>query len=893
MTIKTSASYRYALGLLAAVGFSLLLCKVGNVAAADFYVSNAGSDENNGSIDQPFASLIHARDMARKSSATDTIWLRSGRYFLPQGMDLGVEDSNTTWQAFENETPVITGGVKVDGWKPWRDGIYQADVSSLGNLAIKQLLYDGQRQWLARYPNFDSENPYGAGWAYVDGELINKYSDRDEDSKRSFVTKSEDWRSWAHPEDVSVFIFARYNWWNDIMPVATAEQETNRITTTQDASYAIRPGDRYYFQGALEDLDTEGEWHFDSREKRLFFKPPRNTKSSVLVPTTRVIVRINKDAHDIELRGLTLECAEGNAVAMTEAKRCRVVASVVRSVGDYHGSGISIKNGTQCEVVGCDISFTGSHGVQVSGGDIKTLTSPGHRVDNCYIHHAGVFHKQGVGVMLSGVGHQVSHCLIHDMPRFAVMFWGNKHQIEKNHMRHLALETEDVGATYTGGRNWISSRGTTLKHNLIHDVLGYGWDGSKWSSPYFAFGIYLDDNTGGVDVIGNIVARCGRSGLHGHSARDNRIEGNIFADNADQQWEFNGWKAGEGRWAEHYDEMVAGYESVVGLPAWKNMRGMDVHPKDIADEQKWVVSGNVFRSNIIAWKNEDAKAMKITAFSPTRNEVDKNLYWHDGREVTTGHHALGRQKSKNLIANPTLKGNLGALPDQWNWQIQTSTSSAELVDDNGDQVLRIGAGYDSSKARDNYPIIASDSLPLRSGASYRLRATMRSDTEASKANLLVQSYVPAKDGMPAHFWGQFPSEVNVSRQWETKETIIRIPAEGEKGWNERMGEAYRVRIDWGQSQGNLFVRDIELVEMEPMSEWASWQSLGFDQNSIIADPKFADRTNDDYRLPSDSPAFQLGFQAIPVDEIGPYESPDRVTWPIEEAEGAREHPLTP
>ncbi len=43
----------------------------------------------------------------------------------------------------------------------------------------------------------------------------------------------------------------------------------------------------------------------------------------------------------------------------------------------------------------------------------------------------------------------------------------------------------------------------------------------------------------------------------------------------------------------------------------------------------------------------------------------------------------------------------------------------------------------------------------------------------------------------------------------------------------------------------------------------------------------------------DSPAWALGFQPIPVDKIGPYISPDRATWPIVEAEGAREHPLNP
>ena len=136
--------------------------------AAEFYVSEKGSGQNDGTKAQPFASLIHARDRARKSTEADTIWLRGGRYFLPQGMYLSTKDSNTNWEAFENETPIIVGGVKVDGWKPWRDGIYQADTSSLsdssfGDAGVTQLLYDGQRQSEARYPNFDPDNPKAVG----------------------------------------------------------------------------------------------------------------------------------------------------------------------------------------------------------------------------------------------------------------------------------------------------------------------------------------------------------------------------------------------------------------------------------------------------------------------------------------------------------------------------------------------------------------------------------------------------------------------------------------------------------------------------------------------------------------------------------------------------------
>ena len=51
----------------------------------------------------------------------------------------------------------------------------------------------------------------------------------------------------------------------------------------------------------------------------------------------------------------------------------------------------------------------------------------------------------------------------------------------------------------------------------------------------------------------------------------------------------------------------------------------------------------------------------------------------------------------------------------------------------------------------------------------------------------------------------------------------------------------------------------------PLSEW---QKLGYDQHSLVADPRFEDAAHDDYRLKADSPAWQLGFERIPVERIG-------------------------
>ena len=71
----------------------------------------------------------------------------------------------------------------------------------------------------------------------------------------------------------------------------------------------------------------------------------------------------------------------------------------------------------------------------------------------------------------------------------------------------------------------------------------------------------------------------------------------------------------------------------------------------------------------------------------------------------------------------------------------------------------------------------------------------------------------------------------------------------------------------------------------------TWREKGHDANSLFADPAFVDPEHDDFRLRPESPAFQLGFEPLPIDEMGPYESAERATWPIVEARGVRETPL--
>ena len=66
----------------------------------------------------------------------------------------------------------------------------------------------------------------------------------------------------------------------DIVPIRSIDRGKREITLARDASYAVRPGDRYYVQNLLEELDSPGEWYLDRRSSTLYFWPPKPLAAS-------------------------------------------------------------------------------------------------------------------------------------------------------------------------------------------------------------------------------------------------------------------------------------------------------------------------------------------------------------------------------------------------------------------------------------------------------------------------------------------------------------------------------------------------------------------------------------------------------------------------------------
>ena len=887
----------------------LLMLALGSLVAAalaapvTLHVSTKGNDAWSGKLaapnaaqtDGPLATLEGAQKAVRglKQAGLPVggviVQVQPGLYEVSTTLvidqqDAGGPQTPVVYRGTGTTKPVVVGGKAIGNWQPHQGKILKADVGAQGfkDVHFRQLLCNGKRMDLARYPNRDADNPVTGGWAYADGKPTPMYQNIENEPRNVLQYAEADARQWAHPEEAEVMVFPRYNWWNDIIRIAALDRDKRIITLASDASYGIRPGDRYFVRNLLEELDAPGEWYLDKATQTLYFWPPVGANPATMVvvaPVVRTILEMKDGAANVTFRDFTFECAEGTAIYLHGTTDCRIAASVIRNVGDYNGSGVAISGGKRNGVVGCDISETGRDAVSLDGGNRETLEPAGNFADNNYIHHMGVFYKQGVGVGCSGVGNRISHNLIHDCPRFGIAWGGSDHVFEYNEIRHCDLETADCGAIYSWQVDW-TKRGTDIRYNYLHDIIGFGMENGKWASPHMNWGIYLDDGTCGTRVYGNIVARTILGGVHVHGGRDNVVENNILVDGRDSQVQYSGYVKG----GHPVPMMTETWNKFSGTPAYLKYPGYERLTKSLDDA--WQMADNTFVRNIVSYSEPTARLYAHYNLPFDRTTSDYNLIWHNKAPILTGVTKLKSLTGPNLAPNPGFEeGEAGQLPAGWKWGVRPNDSEAKVDSEvhlSGKQSLRID-GRGTVKDDSGQTLVVnfnSDDIELKPGQTYQMGASVRAEQPTNCA-MTAQAYEAGK-----YWWGK-GTQGTAGPEWKRIEFTFRFPMPGDADWHEGM-KSVCIRIDLSQGTGTIWVDDVELREAEGMSEWEAWQALGLDTHSVIGDPLFLNRAKDDYRLKPNSPAFALGFKPIPVDKIGPYKDEQRASWPIKEAIGARE-----
>jgi parallel beta-helix repeat protein len=258
-----------------------------------------------------------------------------------------------------------------------------------------------------------------------------------------------------------------------------------------------------------------------------------------------------KPVEHLVFQGLDFECARQDALRITGAQDCQVVRCRATNVGNIGinlggvttsfeeegnpratpatghpggaggGGQILLLNdpAVHCRVAGCDVWSSGSEGIMLFG--------TGNTAENNHVYDIGLYAKDAPCINLLGERNVARRNTLHDSPRCAIFIKGANNVAELNDVHHSVLETSDMGGIRMVQRNaW-------LKGNIIR------WqEGTHYESPFFTWGIYLDDYTCRTTIFGNIVARTGRGGVMLHGGGDNLVENNMVVNAGTYQIEF-------------------------------------------------------------------------------------------------------------------------------------------------------------------------------------------------------------------------------------------------------------------------------------------------------------------------------------------------------------------
>ncbi len=357
-----------------------------------------------------------------------------------------------------------------------------------------------------------------AGWPDNGFGRIIEYSSTPTKGDKRFGIEGHDiTRLIEDPDIVAKGYFAR-DWAEESIPVEKIDIERNEIVLSDPGpQFGIKNGMRVRLENALSELDHAGEWYLDRGTDILYFWPLRALKAGdVEVSLLDTLLKV-VGAKDVRIANLQFEKSRGDALTITDSENVVLEKSLIRYTGNR---GVVISGGRNSGLREVSIENTGEGGVVLQGGARKTLIPANLFVDSCKItRFSRLSSTYRPAVLLRGVGNKVVHCTISDAPHSAIMFYGNDHLIAFNNISDVVQDTDDAGAIYTG-RNW-TARGTVIEGNFLHDI------GGRKNGQHGAMGVYLDDQSSGVTVRGNLFARVTQPVFIG-GGRDNLVEQNMI-----------------------------------------------------------------------------------------------------------------------------------------------------------------------------------------------------------------------------------------------------------------------------------------------------------------------------------------------------------------------------
>jgi len=517
--------------------------------------------------------------------------VRGGVYPVTETFRLESRDSggistvatSIVYRAADGERPIFTGGVTVPEFKKVddpnilrrlpeeaRDKVLVAQLpadivfppaaprgygrNGLGAAPAVEFFIDDVPQQIARWPNAPSpgaENVLEASEnSFVRTGKVHRGANRgfldESEAHLPGIFEYSDPRHerWLEAKDGMMYGYWGHLWSPASTLIERIDPETKQVIMATSVAFGTGENMPYYAFNLLEEIDLPGEWYLDRETNKLYVYPPEgvdlNAAKTRLSHFPREFVNA-RDVRNVMLIGLHFEEGSGNAIRVSGGRDFYIVGCSVKRFGNW-GLGIS---GIGNLVLGCDFVTLGGGGVDISGGDIRTLDLGWNIIENTFVSDfSRVDRAYAPAVHIGGVGNMLRFNLFCHSPGHAIRVEGMNHIIEFNEVHSISYESDDQAGIDIFGNPYI--RGMVFRYNYWHHINSGRECGSA--------GIRLDDAISSVLMYGNIFFRTSGShfgGIQIHGGKDNIVDGNVMID-CKYAVSFSPW--GERRWLEELDE---------------------------------------------------------------------------------------------------------------------------------------------------------------------------------------------------------------------------------------------------------------------------------------------------------------------------------------------------
>ena len=521
------------------------------------HVSPDGNDAWPGTrADRPFRTLERARDEIRNlkkeaglPAGGVVVELAPGTHERSRVFELSAEDSGTVvapvvYRARKRGATTVTGGVVVNTWQPVADPaiLERLDAKARGKVVWVDIPVDllasipgfanggcgyrGKREFplalfqggarlpVARWPNGSYTNM---------GECLGESRERGHVGMvfgdGVFRYENERLSRWVGEPDLWFDGLWFHAWADQKMRLKAIDLQAKTISLLDPKShhFGYKTGRPFYVFNALSEIDRPGEWMIDGAKRRLYLWPASGPQAApVTIAVGDGLISAAGIAH-VSFEDLVFEACREQALIFKKTENVTVSGCTFRHLGS---TAVHLDGGSDGTVIGCDLYDLGEGGVIARGGVYETLTPGNHLIENNHIHDFGlIVNTYRPGAAIYGVGNKIRHNLIYQAQHQGLFFRGNDHLLEYNIVHDVCLATNDAGAIYACHYDW-SQRGTILRYNLVHTT------GEPMPGHSATKGIYMDDQTTGATIHGNILSSCKGPGIV-VSCRDHTVTNNL------------------------------------------------------------------------------------------------------------------------------------------------------------------------------------------------------------------------------------------------------------------------------------------------------------------------------------------------------------------------------